>query len=109
MKYYEAIFTTDVEPNLKFRIRKVSPIKLLSIATRFGDQDLASTEEVFKFALENTEVQVLDKWFPVKEANKEVYWPADIDENLMLLQELVAYFIKNVIASVFTKSSKSTN
>src|SRR5690554_2385628 len=108
MKYYEKTFKSEIETNLEFRIKKISPVKLLSVATQFGGKDMASTEQIFTFALENTEVKVLDQWLPVKEANKEVYWPADIEDNIQVLQEVVAHFITDVLIMVFPKSSKST-
>lgn len=109
MKYYEKTFKSEIEPKLEFRFKKISPVKLLSIATQFvGSKDMASTEQIFTFALENTEVKVLDQWLPVKETNKEVYWPADIEDKIQVLQEVVAHFVTDVLAMVFTKSSKST-
>jgi len=107
-KYYEQTFKSEIEKNLEFRIKKISPVKLLSVATQFGGKDMASTEQIFTFALENTEVKVLDQWLPVKETNKEVYWPADIEDKMQVLQEVVTHFITDVLAMVFTKSSEST-
>lgn len=107
MKYYEKTFKSEIESNLEFRIKKISPVKLLSVATQFGGKDMASTEQIFTFALENTEVKVLDQWLPVKETNKEVYWPADIEDKVQVLQEVVTHFVTDVLAMVFTKSSKS--
>jgi len=108
MKYYEKTFKSKIETNLEFRIKKISPVKLLSVATQFGGKDMSSTEQIFTFALENTEVKVLDQWLPVKETNKEVYWPADIEDKIQVLQEVVTHFITDVLIMVFPKSSKST-
>lgn len=108
MKYYEKTFKSEIDPKLEFRFKKISPVKLLSVATQFGGKDIASTEQIFTFALENTEVKVLDQWLPVKETNREVYWPADIEDNIQVLQEVVTHFVTDVLAMVFTKSSKST-
>lgn len=108
MKYYEKTFKSEIDKNLEFRIKKISPVKLLSLATQFGGKDMASTEQIFKFALENTEVKILDQWLPVKETNREVYWPANIEDNIQVLQEVVTHFVTDVLAMVFTKSSKST-
>jgi len=105
MKYYETSFKIKDYPK-EFRIKKISPVKILSIATQFGEDSLEATERIFTFALENTEVLILDKYLPVKEEGKEVYWPNDIEDNILVLQELVTYFVKNVINIVFQKSSE---
>lgn len=107
-KYYESIYNSKLQPELTFRIKKISPVKLLSLATQFGNQDIESTEQIFTFALEHSEVKVLDTWLSVKEAGKEVYWPADIEDNIPVLQEVVTKFVSDVLSTVFTKSKKST-
>jgi hypothetical protein len=109
MKYYEKTFILDSNKNYEIKIAKISPIKILSLSTQFtNSQNMKSSEEIFKFALEHTEIKILDKWLPVKEVDKEIYWPVTIEHEVLCLQEIIAIFIKEVLTEVFTKSSKST-
>lgn len=94
------------ELDLEFRFKKISPVKILSLSTELGKQNIVSNEEVFTIILENTEVDILGQWLPVKEKAKEVYWPANIEENPSMLQDIITKFIRTVLLPVFQKSSK---
>lgn len=104
MKDYKT-FKID-ELDLEFRFKKISPVKILSLSTELGKQNIVSNEEVFTIILENTEVDILGQWLPVKEKAKEVYWPANIEENPSMLQDIITKFIRTVLLPVFQKSSK---
>ena len=45
--------------------------------------------------------KVLDQWIPVKEVNKEVYYPIGIEDDYKALKSLIEWFIENVIRPVF--------
>lgn len=110
MKYYEMTFKITGYDN-SFRFKNIKPTKLLSLATLFTkSNNLASNEQIFDFALLNTEVLIIDKWLSVVEilSNGDyVYWPGDIEDNLIALNEIITTFIKEVLNKVFTSSSKS--
>ena len=89
-----------------FKIAKISPVELLSISTQINFNNLQQTETVFNFALEHTLVKIEDSWLPVKEKSKEVYWPATMETDFLSLNELITYFLNNVIKKVFTKSEE---
>lgn len=108
MKYHEKTFNSKIDTSLEFRLKKVSPVKLLSISTLFGNKDVESIEQLFVFSLENTEVNVGGTWLPVKEKNEDVFWPKTLEDNIPILQEVVTHFVTEVLSTVFTKSSKST-
>ena len=90
-----------------FRIPYISPVKLLAISTQVDLEKFQQTETLYTFALENTEVQMGEKWFPVKTKDKEVYMPLGIDEDLIALNEICMFFITEVIYKAFQKSSES--
>lgn len=104
MKDYKTFKIDGLEA--EFRFKKISPVKILSLSTELGKQNLVSNEEVFTIILENTEVNILGQWAPVKEKDKEVYWPANIEENPSMLQDIITKFIRTVLLPVFQKSSK---
>lgn len=103
MKYYEKEFELS---KLTFKFKKIAPTKLLAITSSFSIDDINSSERVFNLVLENTEVKLESKWFPVKEKNSEIYWPQQIEEDLPLLQKIVSKFMNEVIVKVFKNSNE---
>ena len=89
-----------------FRIVKISPIDILALQMQTDLDNFEKTKLLFKFALEHTEVKAGEKWFPVKTPNKEVYFPTDIAEDYIALNEICAFFLDNKMAKVFQKSSE---
>lgn len=96
----------DSMPDYEFRTKSISPVDLLAITTQTDFEKFAQTKALYAFALENMEVKIGEKWFPVKLPGREVYMPTDIEENLTALNELIAKFLDEVVAKTFTKSSE---
>ena len=91
-----------------FRVAKISPVDLLAISTQIDFENLKMTKSLIQFCLENLEVKMGETWMPVKSKDKEIYWPKDIVNDLISLQQLFMYMMENVIAKTFMKSSEST-
>lgn len=89
-----------------FRVSKISPIELLSLQTQINFEDFKLTSNLFTFILEHLEVRVMDVWVPVKEKNKEEYNPKGIENNIKALNELIMWFLDNIIKDTFINSSK---
>jgi hypothetical protein len=110
MKYYEMTFKITGYDN-SFKFKNIKPTKLLSLATLFSkSNDIATNEQIFDFALANTEVLLIDKWTPVITIlpnGEYVYWPANLEDNLIALNEIITTFVKEVLNKVFTSSNKS--
>lgn len=92
----------------QFRIAKISPIDLLAISTQIDFDNFKATKTLIQFAIENIEVKIGEKWLPVKTKDKEIYWPKDIVNDFMALNELFTYMMTEVIVKVFQKSSELT-
>lgn len=110
MKYYEQTFKSEIEKNLEFRIKKISPVKLLSVATQFGGKDMASTEQIFMFALENTEVKVLDQWLPasiLNATNKSI--SVSFSNDGSTARAMSARYISNTSLEIAMPSNTSTS
>lgn len=90
-----------------FRIGKITPIELLSISAVMDLEKLTQVTEFITFALEHVEVQMGEKWLPLKTKDKEIYMPIGIEEDILSLNEIVAFVLKEVIEKAFTKSSES--
>ena len=89
-----------------FRIKDMAPTKLLAFRYVVDFKDMDATEKMFDFVFENVEVLINDKWMPLKEKNLNVYYPADIQTDLVSLNEIVTYFINDYVKPVFMKSNE---
>lgn len=90
-----------------FRIKKISPTKLLALRMATDLNDIDSADHFYSFILENIEVKIKESWSSVKEG--ENYFPFDLEEDLNALEELTDYFTKQYLRKVFTKSNESTS
>lgn len=109
-KYYEIRFNIEGYKH-DFKFKKIKPTKLLSLATLFSEnQNIETNEEIFDFALQHTEVLLMEKWesvLTILPNGGEVYWPMNLEDNLMAINEIISVFIKEVLNKVFTKSNES--
>lgn len=99
-------FTVDSYKDTTFRTTKISPVSLLAISTQINFDKFEQTEELIKFSLEHLEVKIGEQWFPVKVKDKDVYMPTDIESNLLVLNDLVTWFLVNIISRAFQKSNE---
>lgn len=96
-------------PGVNFREGQVSPVDLLAIATQVDLDDFKKNKTLIAFALEHLECEVDGKWFPVKQPGREVYMPFNLERNYRALNELVQWYLENVVFEVFTDSAESTS
>ena len=94
-------FTIQSMPNNKFRIAKLDPVEVLALGMTTNFEELKQTKVTMAFALEHTETYVGDKWVQVKQTDRSVYMPMGIETNFKALQELIEYFIQEVLSKVF--------
>ena len=99
-------FSIKSLPELQFRTARISPIDLLAITTQMDIKKYEPTKALYTFALENIEVLQGEKWQPVKVSGKEIYTPTSLEDNLTALNELIAYFLEEVVMKTFTESSE---
>ena len=99
-------FKIESRPELEFRTARISPVELLAITTQMDLDKFVQTKALFEFTLEHIEVKVGEKWFPVKIPGQEVYMPTDIEDDLVSLNEILAWFLNEVVAKTFMKSSE---
>ena len=100
-------FTIESKPELELRTKYVSPIDILAITTTQMDfVEFAKTKEFYSFALEHVEVKVGEKWFPVKFPGRDVYTPEELETNIVVLNEIISWFLENIIVSAFPQSSE---
>ena len=94
----------------KYRIKEISPIEILTIANdieSFASQRDSKFYKAFlQRALELCEVEINGKWLPIKEENRETYWPASIKTDLKDMREIADTFFTEVIQPVFFGSNE---
>ena len=93
----------------QFRVANISPIDMLAISTQIDFENFKMTKTLMQFCLENVEVKMAEKWLPVKTKDKEIYWPKDIVNDFIALNELFVWMMENVVTAVFQKSSELTD
>ena len=86
----------------EYRVKKMNAIKILSFRSLFNFEDLDSTAKLYETFLENVEVNINDKWLPVKSGN--VYLPNGIEEDIQGIDALINFFAE-YLKSVFPKSN----
>lgn len=89
-----------------FRVVKISPIDLLALTSQLDMGNFKQSQVLYTFALEHLEVKVQNTWLPIKTPGREVYNPVGIDSDLIALNELCMWFLNEVVAKPFMKSSE---
>ena len=99
-------FNVASKPELTFRFKKISPVKLLAMQSIVDFNDFEKSEKLYSFILENTEVNVSGTWLNVKEKGRDVYFPQGIESEMQVLMDIAVQFVKDVITPVFQKSKR---
>lgn len=89
----------------EFRIKKMNAIDTLAIQSQISFKNAKQSKLFYSQVLERIEVKCKDQWIPVKEEDKEVYFPAGIEDDLDLVQQLIGFFML-WIKDVFQKSNE---
>ena len=92
--------------NNTYRIKKMNAIEVLALQSQIDFEDIKSTMKCYNTLLERIEVQVKDKWLPVKLENSDTYFPAGLEDDFELVDALM-HFILSYLKSVFQKSNES--
>lgn len=102
----QSLFTVDGY-NYQFRLAKMNALDVLAFRTQVSFDTLDEARALFAKVLESVEVQVGQDWFPCKEKDREIYYPAELEENVDLMNKLVEYFLNGFLKPVFLKSNGS--
>lgn len=91
--------------NYQFRIKTMNMIEVLAFRSQLTFEDVDSTMKLYNQILERIEVQIGDKWLPVKQKLQNIYYPAGIENDFEMIETLVGHFL-GYIKSVFQKSNE---
>ena len=118
---------TIIIEGMTLKLGKISPVELMTVAQaglglykKDPDSDtfvidyssmrsIETLNTFYTMVFEHTEVQIKDKWLPVKEKGREIWWPESIADNMDALISIVNWFMNDIIFPVFQKSSESKN
>ena len=92
----------------EFRIKTMNSLDLLAMQTQISFDSAKQSRACYAQILERLEVNCKDSWLPVKEEDKEVYFPAGLENDLTLVQELIGFFME-WFRDVFQKSNESNS
>ena len=104
-------FTIKSKPEMQFRFKDISPVKMLALQTSIDFDDMDKTEKLYSFILENTEVNISGTWTQVKANKRDVYFPVmssemskKMEKELDAMMEISVVFLNEVVKPVFQKS-----
>jgi len=95
---------TLVYDNNTFRIKKMNAIEALALRSASDMKSVDTAKQFFIDVLERMEIQVKDKWLPVKQPGTNVYLPDGIENDFVGVQKLVEFFMKEFLTPFFEKS-----
>lgn len=95
--------TTTYKDNV-YRIKKMNAIEALALRSASDMKSVAGAKQFFTDVLERLEVQVGEKWLPVKQENTNVYLPDGIQDDFAGVQTLVEFFMQEFLTPFFEKS-----
>lgn len=89
-----------------YRVKKMNAIEALALRTA-GDIDTPEhAQRFFNEILERIELNVGNKWLPVKEKGQSVYYPAGVEDDIDTINALVSFFMNDYLKPLFTKSAE---
>lgn len=114
MKYYEVEHTIDVDlenvKTIKYRFDKFPTAFIMALSEIERDSrtnfDAKALSKYYDDIFEKTKVYVSNSWFPLKEEEREVYYPQGIEEDLSSLFEIATTFMNEVVLPFFQKWAK---
>lgn len=83
-----------------FRIKNMNAIELLALQTQYNFDDADSSSKLFNNMLERMEVKCNNSWLPVKEKGKDIYYPANVENDYKTIKQLIGKF-SSYLKSVF--------
>lgn len=89
-----------------FRIMRMSMIEVLALQSIMDTDNMDKLVQCYSFILEHIEVNIADRWVPVKEKGKDIYYPVNIQEDAIAQFELIRYVLTEFIKPLFQKSNE---
>ena len=101
----QEVFEIKSYPN-KFRVKKINALELMALRTQIDFSNIEQNIKTYSYILEHLEVEISRVWSPVKEVGKDVFLPMGLEDNVDAMNELITWFLLNVIKKAFMKSEE---
>lgn len=89
-----------------YRVKKMNAIELMALRSQIDFDNYNSVVKMYETLLEKIEVEVNEKWLPVKTIGTNIYVPQGLEDDVEVVEQLIN-FILTYIKSVFMKSNAS--
>ena len=90
----------------EYRLKKMNAIELLALRSQIDFSNYDTVKNLYNIILEKLEVNANDKWLPVKQTGREIYFPNGIENDFEVINDLLNYAL-DYFKEVFIKSSVS--
>lgn len=90
-----------------FRTKKMNAIEMLALQTQIDFDNMKTTMSLYNDILERLEYKSGEIWLPVKEPDKDIYYPAGIEDDVLAIQDLISTFMNNFFKPAFQNSNES--
>lgn len=91
-----------------YRIRKMNAIEVLALQSQVDFENFETTKNCYYTLLEMLEVNAIDKWLPVKTPKQDIFYPANIENDITAIQTLIK-FVLDYLKEGFQKSNESNS
>ena len=105
----------------EFKSGRISPVDMLTMSSMCmsvyetddngqmtmnfsSKKSINAIESFYEMIFEHMLVKVGEKWLPVKEKDKDIWWPENLQEDYFGMMKLVNWFVAEVIFPVFMRS-----
>lgn len=89
-----------------FRVAKLNAIEVLALQTQVSFDDIDKTAAMFNTILERIEVKCDEQWLRCKEKYENVYYPAELETDVVMVKRLVEAFMNDYLKPIFWSSDE---
>lgn len=89
-----------------YRVKKMNAIELMALRSQIDFDNYDSVVKMYETLLEKIEVEINEKWLPVKTIGTNIYLPQGVEDDVEVVEQLISFILEH-IKSVFMKSNAS--
>lgn len=89
-----------------YRVKKMNAIELMALRSQIDFNNYDSVVKMYETLLEKIEVEINEKWLPVKTIGTNIYLPQGVEDDVEVVEQLISFILEH-IKSVFMKSNAS--
>ena len=103
MKYYEKEYDIKIcDVDYKFKFEKIKPTLMLSLYDLYT-HEIKDLVKYYNTIFENVKIKIGDVWQPLKEEGRDIYYPANIEDDGRAFVVISNTFIDEVAKNFFQR------